>query len=147
MAIECVCRADIKAAAVACFETAVDALRWREWARDLDRVDVLRPLSGSDPMRVDITIAILGEEKSAIIDLFADPEANAMTFELVESQSLDAFAGGVRFTPDGSRSRMDANLHAVLTRPRAARIERMVSRKIETALTRDFLRYMERGRR
>jgi hypothetical protein len=143
VAIECVCQADIKASAATCLQVATDAARWREWARDLDRVEILSP----DPMRVAITISILGEEKSAVIDLHTDPDNNAMTFTLVESESVSDFTGGVRFSGNGSRTRMDADVHATLIRPRAARIERMASRKIETALTRDFLRHVERNSR
>ena len=147
MAIECVCQADIKASAAACLATAMDAARWRDWARDLDQVEILTPFDGSDRMRVAITISILGEEKSATVDLVADAATHALTFDLASSESLSQFTGGVRFTETGSHSRMDAQVHAVLIRQRSARIERMVARKLETALTRDFLRYVERGRR
>jgi hypothetical protein len=145
VAIECVCQAEIKAAPQVCLQTAADVTGWREWARDLERVTVLAPAEGSGPMWVAITIAILGEEKSATIDLVVDPDSDSLTFELVESASVGEFTGGVRFTGSGARSRMDARVYATLLRPRAARIERMASRKIETALTRDFVRYVERG--
>jgi hypothetical protein len=147
VAIECECQADIKAAPQACLQIAADAARWRDWARDLDQVTILSPAEAAADMRVAITISILGEEKSATIDLHTDPGTHSMTFELVESDSVSEFSGGVRFTAAGSLSRMDAKVHATLIRPRAVRIERMAARKIETALTRDFLRYVERAGR
>ncbi len=147
MPIECVCEADIKASPAACLDVAADASRWTEWARDLERVQVLVPFVGDQPMRVSIEIEILGVEKSAIVDVVADPEAHALTFGLVESPSLSEFAGGVRFRADGARTRMHAEISGTLIRTYAPRIERMASRKIETALTRDFVRFVERSRR
>lgn len=147
VAIECDCEAEIRASPADCLTVAADASRWQEWARDLERVRVLAPLGESTPMRVEVAIEIFGVEKSATIDISVDRDAHALTFAMVESPSLTEFAGGVRFIGNGPRSRMAADLRAELIRHKTARIERMAGRKIETALTRDFVRYVERSRR
>lgn len=147
MAIEVACDATIKASPGECVAVAADAARWMDWARDLEEVTVLAPFSEGAPMRVEIVIEILGVEKRATIDMVQDPDASALTFCLVESPSLSSFAGGVRFSGDGSRSRMVADVRATLVRHYAPRIERMAGRKIETALTRDFVRFVERSAR
>ena len=147
MAIDVTCEATIRAAPPECLAVAADAARWKEWARDLEEVAVIAPFEGDSPLRVEIVIEILGVEKRATIDLVRDLAANALSFVLVESPSLREFTGGVRFVSEGSRTRMAADVHAVLIRQYAPRIERMAGRKIETALTRDFLRHVERAHR
>jgi hypothetical protein len=118
-----------------------------DWARDLEQVNVIAPPTESTPLRVEVVIEILGVEKRATVDVVVDPDAHSMSFDLVESPSLSEFSGGVRFSGDGARSRMVATIHGTLIRHYAPRIERMASRKIETALTRDFLRFVERAGR
>jgi len=147
LSIECECEATIKASPADCLALASDASRWMDWARDLEQVNVIAPLTDDSPLRVEVVIEILGVEKRATVDLVVDREANSMSFDLVESPSLSEFNGGVRFSGDGSRSRMAAKVHGTLIRHYAPRIERMASRKIETALTRDFLRFVERSGR
>jgi cytochrome P450 len=145
--IECVCEATIKASPAECFEVAADAGRWREWARDLEEVEVLTPFADGTPMRVAIVIEVLGVQKGATIDVARDPDAHTLTFDLVESASLDSFAGHARIQPDGTRSRMAVEVRATMTRARGPRIDRLVSRKLESAITRDFVRYVERTHR
>jgi hypothetical protein len=147
LSIECNCEATIRASPGDCLAAAADASRWMDWARDLEQVHVLAPLTPDSPLRVELVIEILGVEKRAVVDLAVDPATSSMSFGLVESASLSEFSGSVRFTGDGSRSRMLAQVRGTLTRSYAPRIERMASRKIETALTRDFLRFVERAAR
>lgn len=147
MSIECACEATIRASPAECLAAASDASRWTDWARDLEQVHVLAPPTADTPLRVELVIEILGVEKRATVDLVVDAAANSMRFDLVESASLSEFQGSVRFTGDGSRSRMLAQVRGTLIRSYAPRIERMASRKIETALTRDFLRFVERAAR
>lgn len=147
MAIEVACETTIKASPAECLAVAADAAHWMDWARDLEQVTLITPFEGDAPMRVEIVIEILGVEKRATVDMVRDLESNTLSFDLVESPSLSAFTGAVRFSGDGSRSRLVAEVHAELIRHYAARIERMASRKIETALTRDFLRFVERNNR
>lgn len=146
MPIECVCEARIKASPAECFAAVLDAGRWKDWARDLEQVEVVSSFGDETPMQVSIVIEIMGVQKGAIVELVRDPESHSVTFDLVESKSLDAFAGHARIRPDGSGSRMAVEVRATMTRPRGPRIDRMVARKFETAITRDFVRYVERGR-
>jgi hypothetical protein len=147
LSIECACEATIKASPAACLAAAADASRWREWARDLEQVNLIAPGSADTPLRVEVVIEILGVEKRATVDVVVDHEVHSLRFGLVESPSLSAFSGGLRFSGEGSRAHMAAEVRGTLIRHYAPRIERMASRKIETALTRDFVRFVERAGR
>ena len=147
MAIECVCRAAIKASPAACFAAFANPAEWSAWARDLDRVDVLHPGDAERPARVRMAVTILGVEHHAVLDVQADPAASVLNCTLVESDEASGIDAAFRFDPDGSGATMRADLRVTLVRAHGQRIERMVSRKLETTLTRDLVRHIERTER
>ena len=144
MPIECVCRVAIKASPAACFTVLADPAGWHEWARDLDRVDVLDVGRAGRAARVRAEVTILGVAQHAVLEVLGEPEAHALRFKSVESVDAATIAGLVRFLPSGAITTMDVDVRITLVRPPGARVERMVSRKIETALTRDLVRHIER---
>jgi Polyketide cyclase / dehydrase and lipid transport len=145
MAIECVGDAGIEAPPAVCFATTADLERWTEWARDLERVEVLDRTGGGLPTRVRMVADLFGKEFDAIVDFHHDKAPDELSFSLVEARKLAALEGSFRFEPDSRGTRMTYRLRMVLVKPKAARIERMVSRKIDTALSRDLRRHIERN--
>jgi hypothetical protein len=65
----------------------------------------------------------------------------------VESRKLRALTGSYAFTPSGDGTTMTFRLRAEFIKPKAPRIERFAGRKIETAITRDLRRHIERQSR
>ena len=148
MAVECAGDVNVEARPEACFSLAADLERWAEWARDLERVEVLERRADGLPGRVRMVADLFGKEFDAIIDFHHDKAPSELRFALVEARKLAALEGSFRFDPDRAGTRMSYRLHMVLVKPKAPRIERMVSRKIDTALSRDLRRHLEReGRR
>ena len=145
MAIECVGDAGIEAPPAACFAATADLERWTEWARDLERVDVLDRTEGGRPSRVRVVADLFGKEFDATVDFHHDKAPDELSFTLVEARKLATLEGSFRFEPGSRGTRMAYRLHMVLVKPKAARIERMVSRKIDTALSRDLRRHIERN--
>jgi hypothetical protein len=145
MAIECVGDACIEAPPAVCFAATADLERWTEWARDLERVEVLDRTDGGPPTRVRMVADLFGKEFDASVDFHHDKAPDELRFSLVEARKLVALEGSFRFEPDSRGTRMIYRLHMVLVKPKAARIERMVSRKIDTALGRDLRRHIERN--
>lgn len=147
MSIECVCQASLKSSPQAGFAVVADAARWPEWARDLERVVVHPAGPEGAPLRATVVVEIFGEEFDGTVEVVADPANHAIIFEVTECEHLEGMGGTMRFDPAGSGSRLDVKLSGALTRPRGQRVDRLLSRRIETALTRDLVRYIERGRR
>jgi hypothetical protein len=147
MPIACVCRTPLKASPADCFHALADPKGWPEWARDLDRVDVLEAGEADRPARVRATATIGGYVQSIVLDVAGDPDAHALIFRLVEGAGLEAVDGSLGFGPAPGGTVMAVDIRIRLTRDRTPRIERMLSRRIETALTRDFVRHVERARR
>ncbi|MBA3745505.1 SRPBCC family protein [Sporichthya sp.] len=147
MSIECVCQASLKASPQAGFAVLADVGRWPEWARDLERVVVHPHGPDGGPLRVTVVVEIFGEEFDGTVEIVPDPVNHAITFGLTECEHLQGMSGVLRFDPVGSGSRLDVKLSGTLTQPRGSRVDRLLSRRIETALTRDLVRYIERGRR
>ena len=145
MAIECVGDAGIEAPPAVCFIAAADLENWTEWARDLERVEVLDRTDGGRPARVRMVADLFGKEFDATVDFHHDKAPDELRFSLVEARKLAVLEGAFRFEPDSRGTRMTYRLHMVLVKPKAARIERMVSRKIDTALSRDLRRHIERN--
>ena len=145
MAIECVGDAGIEAPPAVCFAATADLERWTEWARDLERVDVLDRTEGGRPSRVRVVADLFGKEFDATVDFHHEKAPDELRFSLVEAQKLATLEGSFRFEPDSRGTRMAYRLHMVLVKPKAARIERMVSRKIDTAFSRDLRRHIERN--
>ncbi len=144
MAVECVGDVGIEAPPAVCFSAAADLERWTEWARDLDRVDVLERAGDGRPSRARMVADLFGKEFDATVDFHHDQAPDELRFTLVEARKLAVLAGSFRFEPESGGTRMRYRLRMVLVKPKAARIERMVSRKIDTALSRDLRRHIER---
>ena len=145
MAIECIGDAAIEASPAVCFAATADLERWTEWARDLERVYVLDRTDGGRPARARMVADLFGKEFDAIVDFHHDKAPDELTFSLVEARKLAELTGSFRFEPDTGGTRLTYRLRMVLVKPKAARIERMVSRKIDTALSRDLRRHIERN--
>lgn len=144
MAIECIGDAGIEAPPAVCFAATADLERWTEWARDLERVEVLARGDGGRPAQVRMVADLFGKEFDAIVDFHHDKAPDELHFSLVEARKLAILEGSFRFERESGGTRMTYRLHMVLVKPKAARIERMVSRKIDTALSRDLRRHIER---
>lgn len=145
MAIECVGDVGIEAPPAACFAAAADLERWTEWARDLERVEVIDRTDTGRPARARLVADLFGKEFDAIVDFHHDKAPDELRFGLVEARKLAVLDGSFRFEPESGGTRMAYRLHMVLVKPKAARIERMVARKIDTALSRDLRRHIERN--
>ena len=145
MAVDCAGDVNVEAPPAASFALAADLERWAEWARDLERVEVLERRPDGRPGRVRMVADLFGKEFDAVIDFHYDKEPGELRFSLVEAGKLAVLDGSFRFDPAGGGTRMSYRLHMVLVKPKAPRIERMVSRKIDTALSRDLRRHIERG--
>jgi hypothetical protein len=145
MAIECVGDVGVEAPPALCFTAAADLERWTEWARDLERVEVLARGDGGRPTQVRMVADLFGKEFDALVDFHHDKAPDELRFSLVEARKLASLQGSFRFEPESGGTRMAYRLHMALVKPKAARIERMVSRKIDTALSRDLRRHIERN--
>jgi hypothetical protein len=145
MAVECVGDVGIEAPPAVCFAATADLERWTEWARDLERVEVLDRGGDGRPVQVRMVADLFGKEFDAIVDFHHDKAPDELRFSLVEARKLAVLEGAFRFDPGPGGTRMSYRLNMVLVKPKAARIERMVSRKIDTALSRDLRRHIERN--
>ena len=145
MAVECVGDVEIEASPAVCFSAAADLEQWTEWARDLERVEVLDRHADGRPARARVIADLFGKEFDAIVDLHHDKAPDELRFSLVEARKLADLEGAFRFEPASGGTRMSYRLRMVLVKPKAARIERMVSRKIDTAFSRDLRRHIERN--
>ena len=144
MAIECVGDFGIDAPPAVCFSATAKLESWTEWARDLERVDVLGRDDDGRPVRVRMVADLFGKEFDATVAFHHDQAPDELRFSLVEARKLASLDGSFRFEPEPGGTRMRYRLRMVLVKPKAARIERMVSRKIDTALSRDLRRHIER---
>jgi len=149
VAVECVGDVGVEAGPAVCFSATADLERWPDWARDLERVEVLERTDDGRPARVRMVADLFGKAFDAVVDFHHDQAPGELRFSLVEARKLATLEGSFRFDPEaGGGTRMSYQLRMVLVKPKAARIERMVSRKIDTALSRDLRRHIERdGRR
>jgi Polyketide cyclase / dehydrase and lipid transport len=147
MAVECMGDVGIEASPAVCFSVAADLERWTEWAHDLERVDVLERAGDGRPSRARMVADLFGKEFDATVDFHHDKAPGELRFTLVEARKLAGLEGSFRFEPEPGGTRMSYQLRMVLVKPKAARIERMVSRKIDTALSRDLRRHIERDTR
>jgi hypothetical protein len=144
VAIECVGDFEIEAPPAVCFSATAKLESWTEWARDLERVDVLERDGVGRPGRVRMVADLFGKEFDATVDFDHAKAPEELAFRLVEARKLAQLEGAFRFEPAAGGTRMSFRLLMVLVKPKAARIERMVSRKIDTALSRDLRRHIER---
>ena len=147
MTVECVGDVGVEAPPGACFSTTADVERWPEWARDLERVEVLARHDDGRPARARMVADLFGKEFDATVDFHHDGAPGELRFTLVEARKLASLDGAFRFAPEAGGTRLHYELRMALVKPKAARIERMVARKIDTALSRDLRRHIERGNR
>ena len=147
MLIECICRATIAASPAQCFAALSDTKGWTHWVRDLDRIEILDPGEATRPARVRAAATLGGSEQHVLLDVVSDPIANALALRLVEGPGLESVDGTLGFAPNPAGALMAADIGIRLTRSRTPRIGRMLSRRIETVLTRDFVRHVERAQR
>ena len=148
MAVECDGDFGVEASPAVSFGAVAELERWPEWARDLERVEILSRDGDGRPGRVRMVADLFGKEFDATVDFHYDKAPDELRFSLVEARKLAILEGSFRFEPDSGGTRMSYRLRMVLVKPKAARIERMVARKIDTALSRDLRRHIERdGRR
>ena len=145
MPIESVGEVGIDAPPAVCFAAVADLERWAEWARDLERVEVLARGEGGVPERIRAVADLFGKEFGATVDFHHDEAPDELHFSLVEARKLASLEGSFRFQGESAGTRMSYRLRMVLLKPKAARIERMVSRKIDTAFSRDLRRHIERN--
>jgi uncharacterized membrane protein len=145
MAVECVGDATVEAPPAACYAVTADLERWTEWARDLERVDVLDRGDDGRPAQARMVADLFGKEFDAVVAFHHDKAPDELRFSLVEARKLAVLEGAFRFDPESGGTRLSYRLHMVLVKPKAARIERMVARKIDTALSRDLRRHIERN--
>ena len=122
MAVECVGDVGIEAPPAVCFATAADIERC-------------------------MVADLFGKEFDATVAFHHDQAPDELRFSLVEARKLASLDGLFRFEPEPGGTRMRYRLRMVLVKPKAARIERMVARKIDTALSRDLRRHIERDSR
>ena len=148
MAVECVGDVSVAASPASCYSVTADIERWPEWASELERIEILERSADGRPARARVVADLFGKEFDAVIDLLYDKAPGELGFTLVEAAKLAALDGAFCFEPESAGSRLSYRLRLVLVKPKAARIERMVSRKIDTAFSRDLRRHIERsGRR
>jgi hypothetical protein len=145
VAVECAGDVGVEATPAACFATAADLERWPDWARDLERVEVLERGEGGRAVRVRMVADLFGKEFDATVEFDHAKGPGELGFTLVEARKLAVLEGSFRFEPQSGGTRMSYRLRMVLVKPKAARIERMVSRKVDTALSRDLRRHIERS--
>jgi hypothetical protein len=145
MAVECIGDVGVEAPPTVCFAVAADLERWTDWARDLERVEVLARGDAGQPGRVRMVADLFGKEFDATVDFHDDQAPGELRFSLVEARKLASLEGSFRFEPELDGTRMHYQVRMVLVKPKAARIERMVSRKIDTAFSRDLRRHIERS--
>jgi len=145
MAVECDGDFGVEASPAVSFGAVAELERWPEWARDLERVEILSRDGDGRPGRVRMVADLFGKEFDAIVDFTYDPERAAIAFGLVEARKLASLQGSFRFEAATGGSAMNFRLVMALVKPKAARIERMVSRKIDTYLSRDLRRHIERN--
>ena len=148
MAVECDGDVEVEAGPAAAFAVTADLERWPEWARDLERVEVLERDDQGRASRARVVVDLFGKEFDAVIAFDYAGAPDQLRFTLVEARKLASLDGSFGFEPGSGGSRLRYAIKLVLVKPKAARIERMVSRKIDTALSRDLRRHIERsGRR
>jgi hypothetical protein len=88
---------------------------------------------------------LFGKEFDATVDFHYDQAPGALRFTLVEARKLTSLDGTFRFEPQSDGTSVGYRFRLVLLKPKAPRIERMVSRKIDTYLSRDLRRHIERN--
>lgn len=145
MAVECDGDFGVGASPAICFSAVADVERWPEWASDLERVEILSRDDDGRPGRVRMVADLFGKEFDATVDFQHERAPGELRFTLVEARKLASLEGSFRFEPAADGTLVGYRFLLVLVKPKAPRIERMVSRKIDTYLSRDLRRHVERN--
>jgi ribosome-associated toxin RatA of RatAB toxin-antitoxin module len=145
VAVECDGDFGVGTAPAVCCSAVADVERWPEWASDLERVEVLSRDDEGRPARVRMVADLFGKEFDATVDFHYDRAPGELRFTLVEARKLASLEGAFGFQPQSSGTRVTYRFGLVLVKPKAPRIERMVSRKVDTYLSRDLRRHIERN--
>jgi hypothetical protein len=148
MTVESTGRTVIGAPVEACWAGTIDFEHWTDWARDISSVKVLDPGGDGRPRRVEFGVELVGKDYGATLDFDLSGGPGQVSFGLVESRKLRTADGVFDFAAldDGSTA-LNFSIKAELVKPKAARIERLFARRIETMLSRDLKRHVERGAR
>lgn len=145
MAVECDGDFGVEASPAVSYGAVAELDRWPEWARDLERVEILGRDGEGRPGRVRMVADLFGKEFDATVEFHYDQAPGALRFTLVEARKLTSLEGRFRFQAQSEGTLVAYGLRLVLLKPKAPRIERMVSRKIDTYLSRDLRRHIERN--
>ena len=145
MAVECDGDFGVGASPAICCSAVADVERWPEWASDLERVEILSRDDDGRPGRVRMVADLFGKEFDATVDFQHERAPGELRFTLVEARKLASLEGSFRFEPAADGTLVGYRFLLVLVKPKAPRIERMVSRKIDTYLSRDLRRHVERN--
>src|SRR4029079_6975553 len=110
MAVECVGDVVVEASPAVCYAVAADLERWTEWARDLERVEVLDRDAAGRPARARMVADLFGKEFDAIVDFHHDKAPDELRFTLVEARKLADLEGSFRFEPVSGGARLTYRL-------------------------------------
>ncbi len=147
MAIESAGRVMVDAVPEVCCSTTADFERWRDWARDVEQVTVMERTGDGRSCRVAFAVDLFGKDYSATMDFDLGATPKQLSFTLVEARKLRAASGFFQFEPAGDATLMTFRVFAELVKPKPARVERLIARRVETMLVRDLKRYIERNTR
>lgn len=147
MAIECAGRIQIDAPPSRCFTVAADIEGYPAWAGEVEKVDVLERGPEGQVLRAALEVYLFHKDFSTTLDFDHGQAPDEFSFTLVESRKLRSLTGSYAFAPADDATLMTFRLRAEFVKPKAARIERFAGRKIETAITRDLRRHIERQSR
>lgn len=147
MAIECVGRVRIDAPPSRCYAVAADLEGYPAWADEVEKVTVVERGPEGQARRVALEVYLFHKDFSATLDFDHGQAPDQLSFTLVESRKLRSMSGSYNFVPADDGTMMTFRLAAEFVKPKAPRIERFAGRKIETAITRDLRRHIERQTR
>src|SRR2546428_13117510 len=99
MAVECVGDVGIEAPPAVCFATAADIERWTEWARDLERVDVLARGGDGRPEQAHMVADLFGKEFDAPAAFHHDQAPHELRSSLAQARNRPSRAGPSRSGP------------------------------------------------
>lgn len=145
--IECVARVRIEAPRSRCYAIAADVEGYPAWAGEVEKVTVVERGPDGQARRVALEVYLFQKDFSTTLDFDYGQAPDQVSFTLVESRKLRSMTGSYTFVPAEDGTLMTFRLNAEFVKPKAARIERFASRKVETAITRDLRRYIERQTR
>jgi ribosome-associated toxin RatA of RatAB toxin-antitoxin module len=145
MGIETSGRETIDAPPEVCFRAAADFDRWPEWANEVERVAILERDEGGRGRRVTFWVELFSKEYNATVDFDYTRAPELFSWDLVEARKFRTLTGSFQFEPEGDGTLLRFRLNGELVKPKAARLERMFGRRIETIVLRGLRRHIERN--